>query len=521
MDKQQEQPIDFRLHGFVNMQKSMESGEDFKSGDSEKRLIWGEISNQNLDEQNEILIAKSLDFSYFDDQGFVKYEHNSEDPGALIGVPHARETTPEGGVLIKAALLEGLEYADKTWALIESLEKHNIQYPDNQRTLAWSIEGGYTDGKKGHGGMRKAKVVNVVVTPNPQNKTTYLKKVGDNHAKFAKSLMGETMITDAEKALSAGEGTGPDMTKLDQLRGGRAITTENIDDEIKETAEEIGGTEDVKPKKKKPPISKSKRSPIMFETMEKAIEHFTGLGESEENAKKLAKSFFPDGNEEAGSEAATDGGDSETAEEVRTLSKSFADLKEKLVKAISPGTEETSLNSLTSLESAASDNDETEMVDVAPMLFAMEKSLHDTHELLRQSVNYGFERDQQLSESLDRVETLEKSLASMVASVQSSVMIGEGDKAVPLSKGIEAVLKSRSGQVVDLESLTLAGEVADNSSADTSVKKMSWGELQTTLEKGIRAAAITDEEANRAETAHRSGQHDVVQSVVDLIPSDS
>lgn len=40
------------------------------------------------------------------------------------------------------------------------------------------------------------------------------------------------------KAFSAGEGTGSDMTDLDTLQGGRAITVENIDTELKVTAEE-------------------------------------------------------------------------------------------------------------------------------------------------------------------------------------------------------------------------------------------------------------------------------------------
>lgn len=41
-----------------------------------------------------------------------------------------------------------------------------------------------------------------------------------------------------QKAFSAGEGTGTDMTDLDTLTGGRAITVENIDTELKVTAEE-------------------------------------------------------------------------------------------------------------------------------------------------------------------------------------------------------------------------------------------------------------------------------------------
>ena len=41
-----------------------------------------------------------------------------------------------------------------------------------------------------------------------------------------------------QKAFSAGEGTGSDMTDLDTLTGGRAITVENIDTELKVTAEE-------------------------------------------------------------------------------------------------------------------------------------------------------------------------------------------------------------------------------------------------------------------------------------------
>lgn len=57
-----------------------------------------------------------------------------------------------------------------------------------------------------------------------------------------KSLLGDDgsfAITPngVNKAFSAGEGTGSDMTDLDTLTGGRAITVENIDTDLKVTAE--------------------------------------------------------------------------------------------------------------------------------------------------------------------------------------------------------------------------------------------------------------------------------------------
>jgi len=68
-----------------------------------------------------------------------------------------------------------------------------------------------------------------------------LDKSFDQIVEMNKSMMdsGSMRITPngISKAFSAGEGTGSDMTDLDTLTGGRAITIENIDTDLKNTAE--------------------------------------------------------------------------------------------------------------------------------------------------------------------------------------------------------------------------------------------------------------------------------------------
>lgn len=513
MNKEQTQAPDFILHGTMQLSKSVESAQAVTDGTAKRRLIYGEITNGNLDEENERMIAKSLDFSYFDDQGWIKYEHVANDPSHIIGAPHERYVTESGGVVIKGALFSGKKYSDATWELIESIEEHNRLYPEHQKTLGWSIEGQYTDTKTSKGGVRKAKVINVVVTPNPVNKSVYLSALKENHAMFAKSLMGDNYQEDVEKAMSAGEGTGSEMTHLDELSGGRAITKENIDDEIKETAEDIGGTEDVKKKKKKSAISKSQRSSTMFENMEQAVKHFTDLGKDEDEAQELAKSFFSDDageGEDTGDDAGAE------AEDVGKLSKAIDALTEKFGNILNK-----SQSADDGGEAQGADEFETlpggeeDYIDAAPMLLSIEKSVGDTLRLVEEKVKYDHERDQILATALDEVNNMKADLSKAIATVQKSVQLGEGDNTVNLADAMNALLKSRSGQPVDLASLQIAGEGDGGGSG--AAPRTSWKEMQDTLAKGVNANELTQQQVSTAESAHRTGEFEVVKSITDLV----
>ncbi len=242
MTEFQKIPIDFKpdfvLSGQLLLSKSVSEAGDNESGTHERRMIYGEITNPNRDEEGEILLEKALDWSYFDTNGWIKYEHVDTRPKHVIGCKHERITTPGGGTIIKGALFNENELADETWELIKSIELHNRMYPDKQKSLGWSIEGGYTDDQVAKGGARKAKVVNVVITPNPINKTVYLKALEANHAAFAKS-MNATPVT----------------TEISDKTGGDAITEDKIDKKVKETTEDINTTES-KDKKKKRSVMK-------------------------------------------------------------------------------------------------------------------------------------------------------------------------------------------------------------------------------------------------------------------------
>jgi len=62
MSREQETKPDFILQGMINLTKSIDSAKDVEDGKAERRLIWGEITNPNPDEDDERLISKSLDF---------------------------------------------------------------------------------------------------------------------------------------------------------------------------------------------------------------------------------------------------------------------------------------------------------------------------------------------------------------------------------------------------------------------------------------------------------------------------
>lgn len=181
--------MDFSLAGLIDIRKSHLIKSDVP-GEIERRIIVGALSTPDNDVENERLIQKSLDWSYFDKSGVIKYEHDGPGgprPDNIIGFPHER-TTNEQGTYMQGALLKGMPYSDATWQLVQAIRQHNEDFPDNPKTLGFSIEGKYTDGNPGRGGARKAQVINVDLTPNPINLAIWSQTMRDNHAQFAKSL---------------------------------------------------------------------------------------------------------------------------------------------------------------------------------------------------------------------------------------------------------------------------------------------------------------------------------------------
>ncbi len=513
MSREQETKPDFILHGMIDLTKSIDSAKDVVHDDTgnriERRLIWGEITNSSLDEDDERLISKSLDFSYFDDQGWIKYEHVQNDPAHIIGCPHERTTGANGGTLIKGAIFPDGKFSNDVWQLVQNIEAHNRQFPEHQKTLGWSIEGNYTDGKVAKGGFRKAKVINVVITPNPVNKSVYLHALEENHKRFAKSL---SYKGDAEKAMTA----TPTSTDLARKTGVDAIAKENIDDKIKETAEDLDGAAGSKDKKRKSKLKKSTNgsSPMkIFDTEQDAAKHFVEEGHDEETAAKLAKSLFPE--DTAGDGAGDAAGDqTEVTSMLKSLSDSFTELKEKLFKSETGG--DNGLVIADEIETIT--DDDGEYFDAAPMLLDIQKSVGDLTNLVNQKVAYDHERDQIMAKALGEVDTMRTDLAAQIEAVRKSVYIGEGDDAIPVATAIEAILKSRPGAPIDLSKLTLAGEGAGDGNAVGGLPQgvpKTFGELKKSLVKGQEANKITLSEMSLAENAYRSREYETVAGILE------
>ncbi len=171
-----------------------------------RRGIRGIASTEDEDEDGEQMLQRGLDFGYFLDQGWFNYDHRVDD---VIGHPETAVTTAKG-LITEGILLEGIESADRIWAIAEGLKK--AQSP---RRLGMSIEGKVLerDGNK----IVRAKVYNVALTPHPVNG-------GARFEAFLKSLSGRA--DDATmKALTAGYGPAASPLQAQSLDAAAKIAT--------------------------------------------------------------------------------------------------------------------------------------------------------------------------------------------------------------------------------------------------------------------------------------------------------
>ncbi len=485
---------DFLLHGIMQLTKSVDSEKDVANGTAERRLVYGEISNENRDEEGENLIQKSLDWSYFDQQGCIKYEHVKDNPEHVIGFPHER-ITEKGRTIVKGAILTGTKFSDATWTLIKAVEEHNKQFPDNPKTLGWSIEGSYTDGRVSKGGVRKAKVINVVITPNPVNKSVWLKTMEANHKLFAKSISGDDDAAEAMVALKA-MAVGEPSTDVSQKTGVDAISKENIDEELKGTAE---GSEPKKRKLKRK-VKKGVTDMKTFNTVEDATAHFAAKGIADDDALELAKSLFPDSDNSQDEPDAGTGDEGETISEVR---KGFDGLKEMFKGLLSgSGSDGSDDDDDDLIPAGDSDGDDDGIYDAGPILMSINKSIGETHDLLEQKVQYDVQRDEMLVKALAETDQVKAELAA----VKSLLVVGEGKNQITLSKGIELLLTKGSGPIRDFATFVPAPEGGSDGGDPKVVSKsasMKFGALGTELQKGVDSGKISLVEKSTAETAHR------------------
>ena len=159
----------------------------------ETRPIGGYCSTEDLDRQDEVVVAKGLDFSEFVAFGYFNDNHK-QDTTAVLGYP--RLARLEGNRWwTEGNLIRGFGPADKLWDLAKAMQ-------GTPRRLGFSIEGKVLERSSGNRIVR-AKVRNVAITSQPVNTAC-------SWGVLAKAFAPEAEVERAhQKALSAGHATVP------------------------------------------------------------------------------------------------------------------------------------------------------------------------------------------------------------------------------------------------------------------------------------------------------------------------
>lgn len=249
------------------------SDEDINNPDfrPEDFIIKGRFLHQVKDAQGEIPIVPEMDYSYFMKHGWIKYEHDPIvtvvekgkkiqqipvfDPENHIGVP-LEVKIGDTEAHLTAALFPGMKKAQGLVRLMKEVAKHNQRFPEAQRHLQFSIEGGYIS--KSKDGRYRGYVINTVVTPSAQDATTFAKLASEYNTQMVKSMV-------------AGYAANPE-----EMKDGAALRREDIDESPKSTT-----TKDRKMKKKE------------HRNLQAAFEHNVQVAKMEKSAAaKAAKDYF-------------------------------------------------------------------------------------------------------------------------------------------------------------------------------------------------------------------------------------
>lgn len=138
----------------------------FKAGDGNDMRMFGWASTPDLDSDGERVIQEGLNVDHLLSKGWVNWNHQSH---KIIGIPRVAELRDRGGDMGKGLytefeLLKDHGFAKEVWDLSKSLK-------GTGRSLGLSLEGKkLAVGSKG--AIKKAKVMNIAVTPSPKNVST-------------------------------------------------------------------------------------------------------------------------------------------------------------------------------------------------------------------------------------------------------------------------------------------------------------------------------------------------------------
>ena len=206
----------------------------------QERRIGGIVSTEAKDQQDEIVLQRGLDFSYFKKNGWFNDNH-SKKTADILGYPEATryfakgEKLPDGdmakqpGHWVEGYLLR-TEKADEIWSLGKALQ-------DTNRRLGFSVEGKILK-REGPGNrtIAKALVRNVAITNCPVNTDSRLEILTKSLRAVAKSGSGD-YENDAEKcektlgmgAAPAGNANPATMGPVSGMGAGQVITPSSLE----------------------------------------------------------------------------------------------------------------------------------------------------------------------------------------------------------------------------------------------------------------------------------------------------
>lgn len=137
---------------------------------NEVMRICGIASTNDEDTDGERINPLGLDTSYFEEQGFINWNHQgSKDPNYIIGRPSKVNVT-KSGMYVEADLYPDNPYAVGVWNLMKNIEKSG----DKGNGIGFSIEGSATKrDNKNPKIIEEAMITGLAVTHQPKNFNTY------------------------------------------------------------------------------------------------------------------------------------------------------------------------------------------------------------------------------------------------------------------------------------------------------------------------------------------------------------
>jgi len=208
-----------------------------KAGEGNEMRMFGWASTPNLDADGERVIQEGLDVDPLLKSGWINWNHQSH---KIIGIPKVAELRDRGeslgkGLYTEFELLKDHSFAKEVWELSRSLK-------GTGRSLGLSLEGKkLAVGPKG--AIKKAKVMNIALTPTPKNTDTTAEALvkaivheedgaSDRFAPILDDSDRDQIIERVEglvtSAITKALGSGFEIGGTDQ-KGGAAVRKEEVE----------------------------------------------------------------------------------------------------------------------------------------------------------------------------------------------------------------------------------------------------------------------------------------------------